>query len=92
MGKTPFDQPDLGLTSPGEPETSFADDEGRLRGFVVDLLAGIERHRALTLDRVTGDTSEINGAFLAGQLDLLQSYARALADALGKTVRQGNQG
>jgi PAS domain S-box-containing protein len=58
---------------------SYQDTDGEIRGFAVDLLAGIERHLALNLERINGTTSEVNGRFVAGQLDLLQSYARSEA-------------
>ncbi|WP_442890745.1 transporter substrate-binding domain-containing protein [Congregicoccus parvus] len=56
---------------------SFADQDGHLRGYVVDLMAGVERHMALRLERVFGTTAEINDAFVRGELDLLQSYAES---------------
>jgi len=54
---------------------SFVEGEGPPQGFVVDLLAAIGKTMSLRLERVTGTTAEINGAFERGDLDLLQTYA-----------------
>ncbi|MFT3869632.1 MAG: transporter substrate-binding domain-containing protein [Nibricoccus sp.] len=56
---------------------SYAASDGQIEGFVVDLLGEIEKVTELKLERRTGGTREINGAFESGQLDLLQSYARS---------------
>jgi len=56
---------------------SYAASDDRIEGFVVDLLAEIEKVANLKLERQIGGTREINGAFEAGQFDLLQSYARS---------------
>ncbi len=57
------------------PPYSYLNADGEIQGFVVDLMAGIERHMGMRLERVTGTTSEITRAFVEGRLDLLQSYA-----------------
>lgn len=54
---------------------SFVDAAGRTRGFAVDLLAAIEQTMGLRLERVSGTTIEITGAFVQGELDMLQVYA-----------------
>ena len=54
---------------------SYADNGGNIEGFVVELMAEIEKVSNLQLERKVGGTREINGAFETGQLDLLQSYA-----------------
>jgi PAS domain S-box-containing protein len=54
---------------------SYAASSGEIEGFVVDLLAEIEKATNLRLERIVGPTREINGAFETGHLDLLQSYA-----------------
>jgi ABC-type amino acid transport substrate-binding protein len=46
---------------------SFVDGSGRPVGYVVDLLAAIERTMGLTLRRVVGPTQQINGAFPRGE-------------------------
>ena len=64
----------LGVLRDGYP-FSFATEDGRLSGFAYDLLVEIEAVMALRFERVTGTTSEINGAFERGEIDVLQSYA-----------------
>jgi signal transduction histidine kinase/ActR/RegA family two-component response regulator len=54
---------------------SFVDEHGAPTGFVVDLMAAIERTMGLTFERVVGTTAEINSAFIRGELDMLQTYA-----------------
>jgi signal transduction histidine kinase/ActR/RegA family two-component response regulator len=54
---------------------SFVDETGTPTGFVVDLMAAIERTMGLTFERVVGTTAEINSAFVRGELDMLQTYA-----------------
>ncbi len=76
VGQTTAAPVKVGVLTDNDPY-SFLDANGRFRGFAVELMAGIERHLALDLERVTGTTAEINGAFAAGRLDLLQSYARS---------------
>ncbi len=56
---------------------SFVDASGEVQGFAVDLLAAVEATMALRLERVTGSTTKINGAFARGELDMLQSYAES---------------
>lgn len=65
----------VGVLTDNEPY-SFQGEDGRIQGFVVDMLAGIERHMSLSLERVSGTTPEITQAFVGGELDMLQSYAR----------------
>ncbi len=55
---------------------SFRDGDGPPQGYAVDLLAAIEHTMGLSLQRVTGPTSEINPAFQQGRLEMLQSYAQ----------------
>lgn len=56
---------------------SFVDPSGRVQGFAVDLLAAVEATMGLRLERVTGSTTEINGAFERGDLDMIQTYAES---------------
>lgn len=53
---------------------SFRDQDGQMKGFAYDIVAEIEQLMALKFQRVEGTTDEINAAFVAGRLDLLQSY------------------
>lgn len=53
---------------------SFREADDRVQGFSYELVAEIEQVMGLKLERVVGSTGEINPAFVAGQLDLLQSY------------------
>ncbi len=55
---------------------SYTGSDGVVRGYVVELLGAVEHTMGLQLERVVGPTGEINPAFRAGQLDMLQSYAR----------------
>ena len=55
---------------------SFRETDGRMQGFAYELVLEIERVMGLQFERVEGTTKEINGAFAAGQIDLLQSLAR----------------
>lgn len=54
---------------------SFRTEGGQVDGFAYELLQEIERTMDLHFVRTEGRADEINGAFRAGQIDLLQSYA-----------------
>lgn len=56
---------------------SFRAADGRIQGFAYELVLEIEQVMGLQFERVEGSTKEINGAFAAGQIDLLQSLARS---------------
>ena len=55
---------------------SFRGDDGRMQGFAYELMREIEVVMGLHFERIEGTTKEINGAFEAGKIDLLQSLAR----------------
>ncbi len=59
------------------PPFSYLDNSGRIDGFAVDVIAAIEPIMGMHLERVSGPTTKINGAFMAGELDMLQTYASA---------------
>lgn len=68
----------VGVLTDNEP-FSYRTESGEIEGFAVDLMAAIERVMGLRLRRITGTTAEINPSFRAGNLDILQSYARSEA-------------
>ncbi|MGC3958966.1 MAG: transporter substrate-binding domain-containing protein [Verrucomicrobiota bacterium] len=55
---------------------SFREADGQMQGFAYELTQEIEQVMGLQFDRIEGTTKTINGAFEAGQIDLLQSLAR----------------
>jgi PAS domain S-box-containing protein len=56
---------------------SFRGEHGKMQGFAYELLAEIELVMGLRFERIIGNTQEINAAFREGNIDVLQSYARA---------------
>ena len=56
---------------------SFRADNGEIQGFAHDVMREVDRVMALKLEFVPGTTGEINPAFAAGRLDLLQSFAHS---------------
>lgn len=55
---------------------SFRDADGQIKGFTYELVREIELAMGLQFERVEGTTKDINAAFEARQIDLLQSLAR----------------
>ncbi len=56
---------------------SFRDTDGEVKGFAFEMVREIERVMDLRFERTEGRTPEINGAFMAGRLDVLQSFAHS---------------
>jgi signal transduction histidine kinase/ActR/RegA family two-component response regulator len=74
-GAEPPARPRLGALYDNYP-FSFRGADGELQGFACDLVHEVEQVMGLQFERVVGSTSEINPAFRAGRLDVLQSYAQ----------------
>lgn len=55
---------------------SFRENDGSQQGFAYELVKEIEQVMGLKFERITGVTGEINADFVAGRLDLLQSYGQ----------------
>ncbi|HVW19706.1 MAG TPA: transporter substrate-binding domain-containing protein [Opitutaceae bacterium] len=55
---------------------SFIDEHGKLQGFAVDILDAVARVMGVRLRRESMPGRDLQARFLAGEFDLLQSYAR----------------
>jgi two-component system cell cycle sensor histidine kinase/response regulator CckA len=69
-------RPKVGVLTDNYP-FSFRETNGQLKGFACDIVNELERVTGIPFERVPGATAEVNGAFAAGRLDLLQSFAAA---------------
>lgn len=66
----------LGVFRDNAPFSFVEREGGRPEGFVNDLMAEVEALMGLRFERRVGSTAEILAAFAAGEVDVLQSFAR----------------